>query len=167
MALIFLDFSEGVLCAEMVLGACSPKMHITGNVEIFKILKTLHFMFSWVWLFVDFCCVTQRWLIADRNPRAGYRWAHPWPLTPETGGLKGHHLKFLPTGWRLTKNENIGGTHFRKHWLGFEVMQWTIVHHHHYRLSSVFHATHRLDVFPQSSSSNSFSEPLVQETLSL
>ena len=34
----------------------------------------------------------------------------------------------------------------------------------HHRLSSVFHATHRLDIFPQSSSSNSFSEPLVQGT---
>ena len=30
-------------------------------------------------------------------------------------------------------------------------------HHHHHRLSSAFHATHRLDVFPQSSSSNSLS----------
>ena len=44
-------------------------------------------------------------------------------------------------------------------------------HHHHHRLSSVFHATHRLDVFPQSSSSNSFSPvltlSLVQETSSL
>ena len=30
-------------------------------------------------------------------------------------------------------------------------------HHHHHRLSSTFHATHRLNVFLQSSSSNSFS----------
>ena len=44
-------------------------------------------------------------------------------------------------------------------------------HHHHHHLSSAFHAMHRLDVFPQSSSSNSFSPmptlSLVQETLSL
>ena len=39
--------------------------------------------------------------------------------------------------------------------------------HHHHHLPSVFHATHRLGVFPQPSSSNSFSAPLVQETLSL
>ena len=40
-------------------------------------------------------------------------------------------------------------------------------HNHHYSLSSVFHHTHRLDVFSHSSSSSSFPEPLVQETESL
>ena len=45
------------------------------------------------------------------------------------------------------------------------------VKHHHHRLSSVYHATHRLDVFPQSSSCNSFSPiptlSLVHETKSV
>ena len=37
-------------------------------------------------------------------------------------------------------------------------------HHHHHRLSSAFHVTHRLDLSPQSNSSNSFSP---MSTLSL
>ena len=56
-------------------------------------------------------------------------------------------------------------TNATREWLAWSL----IIHHHHHRLSSVFHATHRLDVSPQSSSSNSFSPmptlSLVQETL--
>ena len=59
------------------------------------------------------------------------------------------HLAFDLTRWLLP---------FSKTSLNFpHIVHHHHHHHYHHQLSSAFHAAHRLDVFPQSTSSNSFS----------
>ena len=113
-------------------------------------------------------------------PNMGLKWAYRRPRVTQMAGLirsGGRHshcsgyfslqrlyfsLKMLlcityMAGVALLWRSTVTHERFRNKWY----------HHHHHRrrLSSIFHATHRLDVLPQSSSSNAHS--FDQETLSL